>query len=167
MNIDQARGLIRDIPDFPKPGIVFKDIAPLLQNGEGWRAVIDDISEVVRSWKPDIVIGVESRGFLYAGPVAVQCGCGVGLIRKPGKLPFTTLREEYALEYGTDAIEMHIDVVGQGARVVILDDVLATGGTAAAAANLVAQAQGEVVGFAFMIELAALGGRTKLVADAR
>ena len=162
MHVSDARALIRDVPDFPKPGIIFKDIAPLLQNAAAWKTVIDAIAADVQRWSPDLVVGIESRGFLFAGPLALQLGCGLGLIRKPGKLPFSTLRQEYALEYGTDAIEMHTDAVRSGMRVAVLDDVLATGGTAAAAAELVRQAGGEVVGFAFMIELSALAGRDKL-----
>lgn len=165
MNLQDARQLIRDVPDFPKPGIVFKDIAPLLQNGAAWSAVVESMAAEVAAMKPDIVVGAESRGFLFAGPVATALGCGVALIRKPGKLPYTTLREEYSLEYGTDSIEMHTDAVRPGCRVVVLDDVLATGGTAAACARLVQKADAEVVGFAFMIELSFLNGREKLGAD--
>jgi adenine phosphoribosyltransferase len=162
MDLQAVRELIRDVPDFPKPGIVFKDIAPLLQNGAAWRAVIESMSATVASWQPDIVVGIESRGFLFAAPIAIQCGCGMGLIRKPGKLPHNVVRQEYALEYGTDAIEMHADAIQPGMRVAVLDDVLATGGTAAAAADLVAATGGEVVGFAFMIELGFINGRAKL-----
>lgn len=162
MDLQIARALIRDVPDFPKPGIVFKDIAPLLQDADAWRLVTDELAAGIRAYKPDILIGIESRGFLFAAPLAYQLGCGLGLVRKPGKLPFTTLRKQYALEYGTDAIEMHVDAVRPGARVLIVDDVLATGGTAAAAGGLVQEAGGELVGYAFMIELGFLGGRSRL-----
>jgi len=165
MNLDTASSLIRDVPDFPKPGIVFKDIAPLLQDGAAWKVVTETLSANIRELQPDIVVGIESRGFLFAAPVAYQLGCGVALVRKPRKLPYETLRKEYALEYGTDAVEMHVDAVHPGARVVVIDDVLATGGTAAATGALVTEAGAQVVGYAFMIELEFLSGRDKL-ADA-
>ncbi len=166
MNIDKAHALIRDVPDFPKPGIVFKDIAPLLQDATAWKLVTEAMAEAIAAWRPDVLVGIESRGFLFAAPIAYQLGTGLGLVRKPGKLPFNVLRQEYSLEYGTDAIEMHTDAVRRGQRVVVVDDVLATGGTAAACGDLVAQAGGDVVGYAFMIELGFLNGRAKLPTDA-
>ena len=162
MSLARAEALIRDVPDFPKPGIVFKDIAPMLQDGPSLRAVNQALSEQIAALKPDLVAGVESRGFLFAPPVAEALGIGMVMIRKPGKLPFTTVRQEYALEYGTDVIEMHVDAVSPGQRVVIVDDVLATGGTAAAAGALVASQGAVVVGYAFAVELAFLAGRERL-----
>ena len=162
MSLARAEARIRDVPDFPKPGIVFKDIAPMLQDGPSLQAVNRALSEQIAALKPDMVAGVESRGFLFAPPVADALGVGVVMIRKPGKLPFTTVRMEYALEYGTDVIEMHVDAVAPGQRVVIVDDVLATGGTAAAAGALVASQGALVVGYAFAVELAFLGGRERL-----
>ncbi len=162
MTPEQARLLIRDVADFPKPGIVFKDITPLLQDAAAWRVVVEAMAESVDQMGADYVIGVESRGFLFAAPIALQLGLGVALIRKPGKLPFTKVATEYELEYGTDTIEMHIDAVPPGGRVAIVDDVLATGGTAAAAGTLVRKAGAEVAGYAFMIELGFLDGRSRL-----
>ena len=162
MSLARAEARIRDVPDFPKPGIVFKDIAPMLQDGASLRAVNRGLSEAIATLKPDMVAGVESRGFLFAPPVADALGVGMVMIRKPGKLPFKTVRMEYALEYGTDVIEMHVDAVTPGQRVVIVDDVLATGGTAAAAGALVASQGAVVVGYAFAVELAFLGGRERL-----
>ena len=162
MSLARAEALIRDVPDFPKPGIVFKDIAPMLQDGPSLRAVNQALSEQIAALKPDLVAGVESRGFLFAPPVAEALGIGMVMIRKPGKLPFTTVRQEYALEYGTDVIEMHVEAVSPGQRVVIVDDVLATGGTAAAAGALVASQGAVVVGYAFAVELAFLAGRERL-----
>jgi adenine phosphoribosyltransferase len=162
MNLLEAEKLIRDVPDFPKPGIVFKDIAPLLGDGAALRAVIDAMATAVEPWQGAKLAGIESRGFLFSAPLAYATGQGVVLVRKPGKLPWTTVREEYALEYGTDAVEMHVDAVAAGERVVIIDDVLATGGTAAATRRLVERAGGVVVGYVFMVELAFLGGRARL-----
>ncbi|MEY3015350.1 MAG: adenine phosphoribosyltransferase [Pseudomonadota bacterium] len=162
MSIHDAEKLIRDVPDFPKPGIVFKDIAPLLADGRAWRVVTEAMIAEVAPWKPEKLAGIESRGFLFSAPLAFELGRGLVLVRKPGKLPWEVVREEYALEYGSDAIEMHVDAVRPGERVVIVDDVLATGGTAAATRRLVERAGGVVVGFAFMVELAFLGGRERL-----
>lgn len=162
MSIHDAEKLIRDVPDFPKPGIVFKDIAPLLADGKAWRVVTEAMIAEVSACKPEKLAGIESRGFLFSAPLAYEMGRGLVLIRKPGKLPWKVVREEYALEYGTDTIEMHVDAVAPGERVVIVDDVLATGGTAAAAKRLIEKAGGVVVGFAFMVELGFLGGRERL-----
>lgn len=162
MSLAHAEALIRDVPDFPKPGIVFKDIAPMLQDGPALRAVNRALSERIAAMRPDVVVGIESRGFLFATPVADALGIGMVLVRKPGKLPYATVRQEYALEYGTDVIEMHVDAVASGQRVVIIDDVLATGGTAAAAGALVSKQGAEVVGYAFAVELAFLDGRQRL-----
>ena len=156
------KGLIRDVPGFPKPGIVFKDITTLTKSPEGFRAAVDEIVERYRDASVDIVVGIEARGFIFGGAVAYQLGVGFVPARKPGKLPAETVSEEYALEYGTDAIEMHRDGIEAGQRVLIVDDLLATGGTAAAAAKLVEKLGGKVVAMAFLIDLAFLHGRDKL-----
>lgn len=153
---------LRDVPDFPKPGILFKDITPLLQHGPALRAAIDDLLAVTADLPWDLAVGVESRGFLFASALAYATGKGVALVRKPGKLPAEKVRLQYALEYGHDTIEMHADAVQPGQRVLVVDDVLATGGTAQAAATLVRQVGGEVVGAAFLIELGFLQGRARL-----
>ena len=162
MSLDTAERLIRDVPDFPKPGIVFKDIAPLLGDGEAWREVLEAMTAHVGALNPDKIAGVESRGFLFCAPLSDRLGTGMVLVRKPGKLPWQTVREQYALEYGSDAIEIHVDAVQPGERVVIVDDVLATGGTAAATRRLVERVGGVVVGYAFMVELSFLAGRDRL-----
>ncbi len=167
MSLQRAESLIRTVPDFPKPGIAFKDIAPMLGDGPALRAITEALAAAVAAWQPQKIAGIESRGFLFAAPLARDLGEGLVLVRKPGKLPYKTVREEYALEYGTDVIEMHIDAVAPGERVVIVDDVLATGGTAAATKRLIERAGGEVVGFAFVIELGFLGGRDRLGPDAK
>ena len=155
-------GYIRSIPDFPKPGIVFRDITPLLASAEGLNAAVGALVDVSRRLAPDIVIGPEARGFLLGPAVARELGAGFVLARKPGSLPFDTISAEYALEYGSDALELHADALGPGQRVLVHDDLLATGGTAKALCELVHQLGGEVVGCAFLIELAFLGGRALL-----
>ena len=162
MSLESAERLIRDVPDFPKPGIMFKDIAPLLGDGDAWREVLEAMTKQVAEMAPDKVAGVESRGFLFCAPLADRLQKGMVLVRKPGKLPWQTVREQYSLEYGSDAIEIHIDAVKPGERIVIVDDVLATGGTAAATQRLVERVGGVVVGFAFMVELSFLAGRDRL-----
>jgi adenine phosphoribosyltransferase len=154
--------LIRDIPDFPKDGILFRDITTLLQNPEGLGYVIDHMAEVFAVQKIDYVAGIESRGFIFGTPLAYRLSCGFVPIRKPGKLPSAVHTMEYELEYGTDRLEIHQDAVPAGSRVLIVDDLLATGGTAAAAAQLVKKTGADLVGFAFIIELMALAGRSKL-----
>jgi adenine phosphoribosyltransferase len=156
---------IRAIPDFPKPGILFRDITPLLGHGPSLRLTIDLLAEKVAPMRPELIVGIESRGFLFGAALAERLGVGLAPVRKPGKLPYKTARETYSLEYGTDALEMHEDAVA-GQRVVIVDDLLATGGTAAATARLVERQNGDVCGFAFVIELAALGGRRQLAQHA-
>lgn len=156
------RSAIRDIPDYPKAGISFKDITPLLGDGMLYGAACDLLASPFRGRGITHVLSVESRGFLFGGPVAVALGAGLVPVRKPGKLPYQTTREDYALEYGTDALEVHIDALGHAARVLVVDDVLATGGTAAAAARLVRRLDGDVVGSTFLLELAVLGGRALL-----
>ena len=153
---------IRDVPDFPKPGIVFKDISPLLANREALVAAIRAMAEPYRADPPDVALAVEARGFLFAVPLALELGCGVALVRKPGKLPAATRSVEYALEYGNDMLEMHADALEPGQRALIVDDVLATGGTVAACANLAREAGAEVIAAAFLIELTFLNGRAKL-----
>jgi adenine phosphoribosyltransferase len=158
---DDLKDLIRDVPDFPKPGIVFKDITPLLRSPEGFgRAVA--LLAAAGGHDADVVAAVEARGFILGGAIAERLGIGFVPIRKAGKLPHRTLREEYDLEYGRDSLEMHADAFASGARVLIVDDVLATGGTAEAAARLVEHAGGEVAGFSFLIELGFLEGRRRL-----
>jgi adenine phosphoribosyltransferase len=153
---------IRDIPDFPKPGVVFKDITPLLADAAAFRATIDGVADPFRDRHIDRVLGVEARGFIVAAPVAYHFGAGFVPVRKAGKLPSDIEREEYELEYGTDLLEIHRDAIHPGQRALIVDDVLATGGTAAATVRLVEKLGGVVVGLAFIIELGFLGGRGKL-----
>ena len=162
--VAQILDRIRAIPDFPKPGILFRDITPLLGNGATFRLAIDLFAEAVRPLEPQLLVGIESRGFLFGAALAERIGIGLAPVRKPGKLPFKSVRETYALEYGTDSLEIHEDAVA-GQRCVIIDDLLATGGTAAATARLVTRQGGFVAGFAFLIELAALGGRARLGGD--
>jgi adenine phosphoribosyltransferase len=161
MAVDLA-SKIRDIPDFPKPGIVFKDIMPLLADAEAFRAAVDGLAEFAAPRKPDLILGAEARGFILGGALALELGCGFIAARKPGKLPWETISAEYALEYGVDRLELHADAVSAGARVLVHDDLLATGGTACAKINLVEQLGGTVVGLVFVIELAFLNGREKL-----
>jgi adenine phosphoribosyltransferase len=152
---------IRDVPDFPKPGILFKDVTPLLGNGPAFRAATDLLVERVGSLKPDLIVGIESRGFIFGAALADRLAVGFAPVRKPGKLPYRATRETYTLEYGTDALEMHEDAV-EGRRCVIVDDLLATGGTASATSRLIERLHGRVEAFAFVIELDFLKGRDKL-----
>ncbi|MBI4875986.1 MAG: adenine phosphoribosyltransferase [Acidobacteria bacterium] len=154
--------LIREVPDFPKPGILFYDITTLLKDAAGLRAVIDGLQTRYRSTPLDVVVGIEARGFIFAPAVACALGKGFVPVRKPGKLPAETVKAEYALEYGTDTLEMHQDAIQPGQNVLIVDDVLATGGTAAAVAGLVESLGGRVAGLAFVCELDFLKGRGKL-----
>ncbi|HWI72964.1 MAG TPA: adenine phosphoribosyltransferase [Baekduia sp.] len=154
---------VRDIPDFPKPGIVFKDITPVLASAEALDAAVTQLAAATRAWGDvDVVVGAEARGFLLGAALARELGAGFVLARKPGKLPHETVRAEYLLEYGTDALELHSDAVAQGARVLVHDDLLATGGTARALCELVEQLEGTVIGCAFLIELEFLTGRQRL-----
>ena len=162
----RLRSLVRDIPDYPKAGILFKDITPLLADAGAFAAATDAMAEPYAGHGVTHVVAIESRGFILGGPVAQRLGAGFIPVRKPGKLPAPTRRHEYALEYGTDALEIHADAAAAGARVLIVDDVLATGGTAAAARVLVEGIGAEVVGFSFLIALGFLPGLTKL-ANAR
>jgi adenine phosphoribosyltransferase len=161
-DITNIRRAIRDIPDFPKPGIVFKDITPLLANGLLFGKTIDLIAERYRGQKIDTVLGIESRGFIVGAALAYKLGAGFSVVRKPGKLPFETHSASYELEYGKDTLEIHIDGIAPNSRVIIADDLIATGGTAAATAELVAKLGGTVVECAFVIELSFLKGREKL-----
>ncbi|MBM3907704.1 MAG: adenine phosphoribosyltransferase [Gemmatimonadetes bacterium] len=157
-----VRATIRDIPDFPKPGIVFKDITPVLSNAALFARVTDSLAEAAAPLHISHVVAIESRGFLFAAPVAQRLGVPLVPVRKPGKLPHRCVREEYALEYGTDVLEMHEDALGAGARVLVVDDVLATGGTAAATRRLVQRVGGAVVAFGFLVDLTFLNGRHQL-----
>lgn len=154
--------IIRDVPDFPAPGVMFRDITPVLQDAKAFREVIDSMVECVAPMKPDVIVGIESRGFILGAPVAVALGVGFVPVRKAGKLPADTIKAEYALEYGTSVVEMHRDGIEAGMRVAIVDDLLATGGTAKAAVQLVEELGGEVAGMAFLIELEFLHGRNQL-----
>ncbi len=160
--MDELRRLIREIPDFPKPGILFYDITTLLKDSRGLKLAINQMSEALAGQPADVVIGVEARGFIFAPPLAYQLGAGFVPVRKPKKLPGAVERVSYDLEYGSDTLEIHRDAIQPGQRVIIADDLLATGGTAAATAALVEKLGGEVVALAFLVELTFLGGREKL-----
>jgi adenine phosphoribosyltransferase len=153
---------IRSIPDFPKPGILFYDISTLLAHPGAWRHCVDQLTNNVKPLAPDLLVGVESRGFLTAAPLALELGCGFAMIRKKGKLPGATICHTYDLEYGSDTIEIQADAISPGQRVVIMDDLLATGGTASAAVELIRDVGGVVAGASFIVELTFLPGRTKL-----
>src|SRR3954447_7126122 len=161
MAVDIA-SFVRDIPDFPKPGIVFKDITPVLASAEALDAAVTQLADLTRELKIDVVVGAEARGFLLGAALARELGAGFVLARKPGKLPHETVRAEYVLEYGTDALELHTDAVASGARVLVHDDLLATGGTARTLCRLVEQLGGIVAGCGFLIELSFLDGRRRL-----
>jgi len=162
MNVVDLAPYVRDIPGFPKPGIVFKDITPLMAAPEALEAAVVGLAAYARPLEVDVVIAAEARGFLLGAALARELGAGFVLARKPGKLPHDTVRAEYLLEYGTDALELHSDAVAEGARVLVHDDLLATGGTARALCELVETLGGRVVGCAFLIELAFLDGRERL-----
>ena len=158
-----AKSYIRDVPDFPKPGIIFKDIAPVLQHPAAMQQAIELLTEDARDKGAEVIVGIESRGFIFGVPVALALGLPFSMARKLGKLPFDRISEEYALEYGTNTVEMHTDSIHPGQRAYILDDLLATGGTAAAAARLVERLNGNVAGFGFLVELTFLRGRENLL----
>lgn len=153
---------IRNVPDFPKPGIGFKDITTLVGHPAALKETIDRLAEPFREEKIDVVVGIESRGFIFASVLALQFGAGMVPVRKPGKLPYKTYSQEYELEYGTDSLEIHVDAIQPGQKVLIIDDLLATGGTVEATIRLVEKLGGEVVGCAFVVELDFLKGRDKL-----
>ena len=158
MDIDKIKNSIRNVPDFPKPGIQFKDITTLLQDQDAFKETIEAFYDAFKDQKIDVIVGIESRGFIFAAPLALKFGCRFVLARKPGKLPSETVSEEYELEYGTDAIEMHKDAIIDGDRVLIVDDLLATGGTANATGSLVKRLNGKIISYAFVIELVELNG---------
>lgn len=160
--VEDVKGKIRDVKDFPKPGIIFKDITTALKDAETLRKMIDFFCEKYKDEKIDYIVGLESRGFIFGMPVAYNLGAGFIPVRKPNKLPAATIKESYELEYGTDTLEMHVDAISKGDRVLVVDDLLATGGTAAAACNLIYKSGAELVGCAFLIELGFLNGRDKL-----
>jgi adenine phosphoribosyltransferase len=159
---DDLRALIREVPDFPKPGILFYDITTLLKDPQAFRSVIDHMAEQVRDTKIDIVVGMESRGFIFSAPLAYQLNAGFVPVRKLGKLPAETIEVEYELEYGTATLEIHRDAIQPGQRVLIVDDLLATGGTVMGTIELVHRLGGEIAGLSFMVELTGLRGRDKL-----
>ena len=156
------RQFIRDVPDFPKPGILFRDISPMLRDPRGLRVVMQQLGDVCDRLKPDLIVGIESRGFIVGTPLATQQGIGFVPVRKPGKLPGDVTGVEYTLEYGSDRLEIQTDALSDGARVLLVDDLLATGGTAAASVELIQKAGGQLVGCGFVIELADLAGRRRL-----
>ena len=160
--MEHLKALIRDVPDFPAPGILFRDVTPLLRDPRGLAQVVDALAERYRGAEVAAVAGIESRGFLFGAPLAVALGVGFVPIRKAGKLPARTLRRDYALEYGTATLEVHADALSPGERIVLVDDLLATGGTARAAAGLVRELGAEVAEIAFVVELAFLDGRAAL-----
>ena len=162
MSAEELKAKIRDVPDFPKPGIVFKDIMPLLADPAGLGETVDLLAEWAIPRKPDLILGAEARGFITGGALACKLGCGFVAARKPGKLPWRTVSAKYALEYGFDSLELHADAIVRGQRVLVHDDVLATGGTAKAKVDLVEQLGGVVVGLAFIISLEFLNGRERL-----
>lgn len=154
--------LVRDIPDYPRPGVVFRDITPLLGHPEGFQRSVNELVERFQDTAIDRVLGIEARGFIFAAPVAFRIGAGFVPVRKAGKLPWAVAREEYQLEYGTDRLEIHRDSIHPGERILIVDDVLATGGTAAACCRLVETLGGVIAGLGFLLEISDLGGRDKL-----
>jgi adenine phosphoribosyltransferase len=163
--MDQLKAKIRNIPDFPKPGILFYDITTLLRDGPGFRMAIDAIADPFKGQAIDAVVGMESRGFIFGAAVADRLGIGFIPVRKPGKLPAKTVKVTYDLEYGSDCLEMHCDAAEAGTRVIVVDDLLATGGTAKATVQLLKGQGATIVGVSFLIELVALGGRAKLAGE--
>jgi adenine phosphoribosyltransferase len=160
--VEDLRALIREVPDFPKPGILFYDITTLLREPTAFREVIDRMADQVKDTRVDLVVGMESRGFIFSAPLAYQLNAGFVPVRKLGKLPAETIEVEYELEYGTATLEIHSDAVEKGQRVLIVDDLLATGGTVLGTIELVRRLGGEIAGLSFMVELSALNGRDKL-----
>lgn len=161
-DVGWLRGRVRDVPDYPSPGIVFRDLTPLLGDHEAFRFTVDALADAFAGRRVDKVVGVEARGFIFAAPVAYRLGAGFVPVRKPGKLPWRTESQEYALEYGIDRLELHADAVDADDHVLVVDDVIATGGTAEATVNLVERLGGTVVGLGFVVELTFLAGREKL-----
>lgn len=159
---DHLRQVIRDVPDFPKEGILFRDITTLLKDPESFQMALDAMTEPYRDHPPDYIVGIESRGFIFGGPMAVELDAGLVIVRKPGKLPADTEAVSYSLEYGDDTLEIHRDAIEPGRRTLVVDDLIATGGTARGTVELVEKIGGEVLGLAFLIELAELEGRNQL-----
>jgi len=162
LTINDVKEKIRAVPDFPKKGIIFRDITTGIKDAETMKAMVDYLCDQYKEFKIDYIAGIESRGFIFGMPMAYKLNCGFIPIRKPNKLPAETIKESYDLEYGSDSIEIHADAIEKGANVLVVDDLLATGGTAKAACNLIKKAGGNLVGAAFLIELSALDGRKKL-----
>jgi adenine phosphoribosyltransferase len=162
MTVDELRSKIRDVPDFPKEGIVFKDLMPLIADADAFRSCVDLLAEWARPREPTVILGAEARGFIFGGALAYALDCGFVPARKPGKLPWRTVEATYELEYGSDTLQIHADALEPGARVIVLDDVLATGGTAAAKIDLVGQLGAVVVGVLFVVELEFLHGRDRI-----
>jgi adenine phosphoribosyltransferase len=160
--VDEIKAKIREIPDFPKKGIMFRDITTLLQDASAFRSAVLKMASYFKDKEIDVVVSTESRGFIFGAPLAMELGAGFVPVRKKGKLPYKTITESYGKEYGTDVIELHSDALKQGQRVLVVDDLLATGGTIKATEKLVTRLGGEIVGFCFLIELTSLGGRDKL-----
>jgi len=160
--LSDLKNLIRTIPDYPKPGVMFRDVTTLFADAQGFKAAIVQLAEPYRTEPVDAVAGIEARGFILGGAVADRLGCGFIPIRKKGKLPWKTVAQDYELEYGTDTIEIHEDAVKEGERILIVDDLIATGGTAEAAAKLITRTGGQVLGAVFVIDLPELGGRKRL-----
>jgi len=158
MDIEHLKSNIRNVPDYPKPGIQFKDITPILQDPELFGNVIDIFHDRYKNEKIDVIVGIESRGFIFAAPLALKLGCSLAIARKPGKLPYKTVSAEYSLEYGVDTLELHTDAIKKGDRVLIVDDLLATGGTANAVGELVKKLKGDIICFAFLINLVEIRG---------
>ena len=160
--VEALKAVIRDVPDFPKQGVVFKDITPLLKSPQSFRRSVELLAGVCAEWGAETIVAIESRGFIIGGALADRLGLGLVPVRKPGKLPWRSVRQSYALEYGSDALEIHADALRRGERVIVVDDVLATGGTARATGELVSQLGAEVIGYAFLLELGFLNGRERL-----
>jgi adenine phosphoribosyltransferase len=160
--VNDLKSLIRTIPDYPKPGIMFRDVTTLLGDGPGFKATVAQMAEPYRNLPVHAVAGIEARGFILGGAIADRLGCGFVPVRKKGKLPYKTIAQDYALEYGTDTIEIHEDAIKPGQRILIVDDLIATGGTAEAAAKLIRRSGGEIVGAVFIIDLPELGGVARL-----
>jgi adenine phosphoribosyltransferase len=160
--MEDLKQYIRDIPGFPKEGIVFHDITPLLQNAKAYEAAVDEMAKLLKGKEIDYLVGIEARGFIFASALAMKLGTGLVIVRKPGKLPYVTINASYNLEYGSDSLEVHRDAIHEGSKVVLVDDLLATGGTAAAAGELIEQLGGEVLGYCFLVELLELEGKKLL-----
>ena len=160
--MEDLKQYIRDIPGFPKEGIVFHDITPLLQNAKAYEAAVDEMAKLLEGKEIDYLVGIEARGFIFASALAMKLGTGLVIVRKPGKLPYVTINASYNLEYGSDSLEVHRDAIHEGSKVVLVDDLLATGGTAAAAGELIGQLGGEVLGYCFLVELLELEGKKLL-----